>query len=45
MFGNDIYVYMFYRERHYNPPDVPGYFEKVVWPHYVQFFNEIKIPM
>lgn len=22
--------------RHYNPPDVPGYFEKVVWPMYLR---------
>lgn len=26
------------RQRHYNPPDVPGYFEKVVWPMYL--FNK-----
>ena len=28
--------------RHYNPPDVAGYFDKVVWPHYVQTYNDIR---
>ncbi|XP_076105253.1 nicotinamide riboside kinase 1-like isoform X1 [Mytilus galloprovincialis] len=27
--------------RDYNPPDVPGYFDKVVWPHYIQAYSEI----
>ncbi|CAC5414377.1 NRK1_2 [Mytilus coruscus] len=27
--------------RYYNPPDVPGYFDKVVWPHHIQNFGEI----
>ena len=30
------------RTRHYNPPDVAGYFDKVVWPHYVQTYNDIR---
>lgn len=28
--------------RNYNPPDVPHYFEKVVWPYYIQRLEEIK---
>ncbi|CAG2193745.1 NRK1_2 [Mytilus edulis] len=27
--------------RDYDPPDVPGYFDKVVWPHYKQTYSEI----
>lgn len=29
------------KERTYNPPDVPGYFEKVVWPEYVKHESEL----
>lgn len=29
------------KARVYDPPDVPGYFEKVVWPEYVKYKNEI----
>jgi nicotinamide/nicotinate riboside kinase len=29
------------KERIYEPPDVPGYFDKVVWPEYVKYQNEI----
>lgn len=28
--------------RTYDPPDVPGYFEKVVWPMYLKNLQEIK---
>lgn len=28
--------------RSYDPPDVPGYFETVVWPHYEANFNKVK---
>lgn len=27
--------------RIYDPPDVPGYFEKVVWPEYLKHVNEL----
>lgn len=27
--------------RTYDPPDVPGYFDKVVWPEYVKYKNEV----
>lgn len=29
------------KNRTYDPPDVPGYFDKVVWPEYVKYKNEI----
>ncbi|EZA60537.1 hypothetical protein DMN91_009587 [Ooceraea biroi] len=29
------------KDRTYEPPDVPGYFDKVVWPEYVKYQNEI----
>lgn len=29
------------KDRKYDPPDVPGYFEKVVWPEYIKYKNEI----
>lgn len=29
------------KNRIYDPPDVPGYFDKVVWPEYVKYENEI----
>lgn len=29
------------KNRTYEPPDVPGYFDKVVWPEYVEYKNEI----
>lgn len=29
------------KNRIYEPPDVPGYFDKVVWPEYVKYKNEI----
>ncbi|KAL6440742.1 hypothetical protein ACFW04_003294 [Cataglyphis niger] len=29
------------KNRKYDPPDVPGYFEKVVWPEYIKYKNEI----
>ncbi|XP_076172269.1 nicotinamide riboside kinase [Ptiloglossa arizonensis] len=29
------------KERSYNPPDVPGYFEKVVWPEYLKHLDEL----
>jgi len=29
------------KDRIYEPPDVPGYFDKVVWPEYVKYQNEI----
>ncbi len=28
--------------RKYNPPNPPGYFEKVIWPFYLQHWNEYK---
>lgn len=28
--------------REYNPPDVPGYFEKVVWPMHLKYLNTLK---
>ena len=28
--------------RSYDPPDVPGYFEKIVYPHYVQNLESVK---
>lgn len=27
--------------RTYDPPDVPGYFDKVVWPEYVKYKHEV----
>ncbi|KAL4228028.1 hypothetical protein ACF0H5_013466 [Mactra antiquata] len=30
------------KTRVYNPPDTPGYFEKIVWPMYVQHLEDIK---
>lgn len=27
--------------RTYDPPDVPGYFDKVVWPEYVRYKHEV----
>ena len=36
-----ILFILFCRTRDYNPPDVPGYFDKVVWPHYIQAYSEI----
>lgn len=30
------------RARHYNPPDVPGYFETVVWPEHLKHLDSIK---
>ncbi|XP_031839833.1 nicotinamide riboside kinase [Nomia melanderi] len=29
------------KDRRYDPPDVPGYFEKVVWPEYLKYVNEL----
>ena len=29
------------KDRVYDPPDVPGYFDKVVWPEYVRHKSEI----
>lgn len=29
------------KERKYDPPDVPGYFEKVVWPEYIKHKDEL----
>ncbi|XP_076656350.1 nicotinamide riboside kinase [Halictus rubicundus] len=29
------------KDRCYDPPDVPGYFEKVVWPEYAKHTNEL----
>ncbi|KZC13480.1 PREDICTED: nicotinamide riboside kinase 1 [Dufourea novaeangliae] len=29
------------KDRCYDPPDVPGYFEKVVWPEYLKQKNEL----
>lgn len=28
--------------RLYDPPDVPGYFDKAVWPEYVEYETEVK---
>lgn len=28
--------------RKYDPPDVPGYFETVVWPEYVKILEEVR---
>lgn len=30
------------RNRVYDPPDVPGYFEQIVWPHYLKNFEEFR---
>ncbi|KAL6267205.1 hypothetical protein P5V15_000282 [Pogonomyrmex californicus] len=30
------------KNRIYDPPDVPGYFDKVVWPEYVKYENEVR---
>ena len=30
------------QRRTYDPPDPPGYFERVVWPYYLQNLAEIK---
>lgn len=30
------------RKRVYNPPDVPGYFEKIVWPEYENYKMELE---
>lgn len=30
------------QNRKYNPPNPPGYFEKILWPFYVQHRNEYK---
>lgn len=30
------------RHRVYNPPDVPGYFDKVIWPEYEKYLKEIE---
>lgn len=30
------------RERAYDPPDVPGYFELCVWPEYEKHLNDVK---
>lgn len=29
------------KERKYDPPDVPGYFEKVVWPEHIKHKDEL----
>lgn len=29
------------KDRCYDPPDVPGYFEKVVWPEYAKHTNDL----
>lgn len=29
-------------QRTYDPPDVPRYFEQIVWPEYQKYYNEIK---
>lgn len=29
------------RNRIYEPPDVPGYFDKIVWPEFVKYKNEV----
>jgi hypothetical protein len=41
LFLTNIFFFL-NRTRHYNPPDVAGYFDKVVWPHYVQTYNDIR---
>ncbi|XP_044736182.1 nicotinamide riboside kinase 1 [Chrysoperla carnea] len=28
--------------RVYDPPDVPGYFDKIVWPHYLQIKEQLQ---
>lgn len=30
------------QKRIYDPPDVPGYFEKLVWPEYLKHLSQIK---
>ncbi|XP_034937504.1 nicotinamide riboside kinase 1 [Chelonus insularis] len=30
------------RNRVYDPPDVPGYFDSIVWPEYEKYLREIK---
>lgn len=29
------------KNRIYEPPDVPGYFDKIVWPEFVKYRNEV----
>ncbi|XP_011695795.1 PREDICTED: nicotinamide riboside kinase 1 [Wasmannia auropunctata] len=29
------------KNRIYDPPDVPGYFEKTVWPEFIKYENEV----
>ncbi|XP_011862617.1 PREDICTED: nicotinamide riboside kinase 1 [Vollenhovia emeryi] len=29
------------KDRIYEPPDVPGYFDKIVWPEFIKYKNEI----
>jgi len=29
------------KNRIYEPPDVPGYFDKIVWPEFVKYKNEV----
>lgn len=29
------------KNRVYEPPDVPGYFDKIVWPEFVKYKNEV----
>lgn len=29
------------KNRIYEPPDVPGYFDKIVWPEFIKYKNEI----
>ncbi|XP_028048676.1 nicotinamide riboside kinase 1 [Monomorium pharaonis] len=29
------------KNRVYEPPDVPGYFDKIVWPEFIKYKNEI----
>jgi len=30
------------QKRAYDPPDIPGYFQQVVWPHYLRNLEEMK---
>lgn len=30
------------KNRIYEPPDVPGYFDKIVWPEYSEYYREVK---
>uniref|UniRef100_A0A0B7B5V9 Phosphoribulokinase/uridine kinase domain-containing protein n=1 Tax=Arion vulgaris TaxID=1028688 RepID=A0A0B7B5V9_9EUPU len=30
------------KQREYNPPDTPGYFDKIVWPSYLQYLDALQ---